>query len=172
MTHSSKIIAAAIIFGAAFNTACFAQQSFAAAEPSYAKNTIELATESNSSPVTANTKTEARFAALFPKATNLVWNSAGDNYFVSFLNDGRKANASFTKKGKMNYIITESQMEELPAAFRKTINKEYAGYRLFKATEIKAHATVAHQAILENGTGFITLKYTRDGVEEIQQVKK
>jgi hypothetical protein len=172
MTHSTKIITAVIFFGAAFNTATFAQQSFASATPSYAINSIETIAENSTTPVTVNVKTEARFEALFPKATNLVWSTGSNNYFVSFLNDGRKANASFTKKGKMNYLITECQAEQLPAAFRKAIKNDYAGYSFFNASEIKAHATVAHHAILENSTGFITLKYTSDGVEEIQQVKK
>ena len=63
-------------------------------------------------------------------------------------------------------------MENLPAAFSKTITNKYASYHLFNAIEIAAYGTVAYQAILENSKDFITLKYTSEGVEEIQQVKK
>ena len=63
-------------------------------------------------------------------------------------------------------------MENLPAAFSKTITSNYASYHLFNAIEIAAYSTVAYQAILENSKDFITLKYTSEGIEEIQQVKK
>ncbi len=130
--------------------------------------------ESNSTTtaVTANPVIAAKFSALVPGATNLQWTNTDDNCWVSFLNNGRKGNASFTPKGKMNYIIADCGMEQLPAAFRETIKKQYASYHLFNAIEVTAHHAVAYQAILENAQGYITLKYTADGIEEIQQVTK
>ncbi len=175
MKHSSKIIAATLVLSIALSANTFAQESYASPSSAavYAKNTITVeANNAGNTAVAANAKTEARFSALFPNASNLHWSAGADNYWVSFLNNGRKANASFSPKGKMNYSITVCAMEHLPAAFSKTIEKEYAAYSLFNAIEIKAHSAVVYQAILENSNGFIKLKYTTDGVEEIQQVKK
>ena len=95
-----------------------------------------------------------------------------DNYYVSFLNQGRKAKASFSAKGKMNYCITECAPEKLPADLLSTIRKEYAGYTIFNSVEINAHNTTAYKAIIENEVGFITLRYSSNTVEEIEQVKK
>ena len=175
MKHSAKIIIATILFTVTLSTNIFAQQSYtkASAEPTYAKNTKVVEAENNTKTALApNPETEAMFAVLFPNASKQEWSAGSDNYWVSFINNGRKANASLTPKGKMNYVITICAMEHLPAAFSKTIKKEYAGYSLFNAAEIKAYGVVVYQAILENNDGFITLNYSIEGVEEIQQVKK
>ena len=175
MKRSAKIIVATILFNVLLTFNTFAQQSDMDASTAavYAKNTIAVEPYNiGNTAVAANPKTEARFSTLFPNASNQQWIASADNYWVSFLHNGRKSNASFTPKGKMNYSITVCAMEHLPAAFSKTIKKEYAAYSLFNAIEIKAHGAVVYQAILENSTGFIKLKYTTDGVEEIQQVKK
>ncbi|MBA2745196.1 MAG: hypothetical protein H0U44_03120 [Flavisolibacter sp.] len=175
MTHSAKFNAATILLTVALSTNTFAQQSYtgASTKAAYAKNTIAIEADNSTKTVLpANPEIEASFSALFPNASNSHWSAGADNYWVSFLNNGRKANASLTPNGKMKYIITVCALEHLPAALSKTIKKEYATYSLFNAIEIKAHGAVAYQAILENNNGFTTLKYTIDGVEEIQQVKK
>lgn len=175
MKQSTKIIAVTILFTAVATSTTIAQQSYTAVltEAAHVNNSISLKTVNVARTVpAANSKTEARFAALFPNASNLQWIAGANNYWVSFLNNGRKANASFTAKGKMNYLITVCAMEDLPAAFSKIIQKEYAAYRLFNAFEIKAQNAVTCQAILEDDHDYITLNYTIDGVEKIQQVKK
>lgn len=175
MTHSSKIITATILLTVSLVTNSFAQEATTIAfmQPSYTSNTLDV--KENKSIETnfeANPVITTKFSTLFPTATNQQWTPGADNVWVSFLNNGQKANASFTPKGKLKYIITNYAMENLPGAFSKTITNEYASYHLLKAIEIKAHGAVAYQAILEDSKGYITLKYTSEGVEEIQQVKK
>ncbi|NCU02816.1 MAG: hypothetical protein GXC73_02415 [Chitinophagaceae bacterium] len=170
MTHTTNILAAAFLFSTAFCSSSLAQQSIASAKPSF-KNNIEPQTAISTTAI-VNSKTQASFAALFPNATNPVWATNDEFHFVTFSHNGRKASASFTTKGKMNYCIIDCSILHLPAAFSKIIQKEFAGYSLIKATEIKAYGTMAYQAILENNTGYKTLKFTEDGVEEIQQVIK
>ncbi|QEC43281.1 hypothetical protein [Pseudobacter ginsenosidimutans] len=121
---------------------------------------------------TENTAVKALFSTLFPNATSPQWSQNASNSFVSFLNNGRRASACFSAKGKLNYAITTCELDQLPKELRKMINKRYKTYSLFNATQIMAYGETAWQAILENETGFITLKYTPDGIEEIQQVKK
>ena len=175
MTASTKIIALTFLLAIGLSSASFAQQS-------YASNSVKITDENTTTIVdeNSNAKTDdvadplivSKFSSLFPNATNLKWVNSGDNYWVSFLNNSRKAKASFTPKGILNYIITDCAMENLPEAFSKKIMNKYASYHLFNAIEIAAYSTVAYQAVLENSKGYITLKYTPDGVEEIQQVKK
>ena len=76
------------------------------------------------------------------------------------------------KKGKLNYLIIDIPMENLPGAFSKKITNEYASYQLLNAVEITAHGIVAYQVILEDCKGYVTLRYTSEGVEIMQQVKK
>lgn len=175
MKHSTKIIAATVLLSVALLTNSYAQEAttIAMVQPSYTNNTFNV--EDNKSIKTdfaANPVITAKFSTLFPTATSQKWTSGADNVWVSFLHDGQKASASFTPKGKLNYIITNCAMENLPAAFSKTITNQYAAYHLFNAIKIAAHGNVAYQAILEDSYGYITLKYTSEGIEEIQQVKK
>lgn len=128
--------------------------------------------KSNSNSSALNKVTELNFNSMFPNATEQKWTSNSNNSLVSFLNNGKKATASFNVKGKLSYVITNCAMSELPSDFSKAINNSYADYQLFHATEIEAFGETAYQAILENAAGFITLKYTVDGVEEIQTLKK
>ena len=120
----------------------------------------------------ANAAIVSKFSTLIPSATNLKWTNSADNFLVSFLIKGRKGNAGFTAKAELNYAITDCNVEQLPVAFSKTIKIDYAFYHLFNAKKITAYKTVAYQEILEDSKGFITLKYTSEGVEEVQQVKK
>ena len=153
----------------------------------YAQDAIAIATVQTSGPnnnfnvkenntiktdFEANSIVAAKFSILFPTATSQKWTGGPDNSWVSFINNGRKVKASFSQEGKLNYAITDCAMQHLPATFSKTITDTYASYQLFNAIEIKAHGSVAYQAILEDSKGYITLKYTTDVVEEIQQVKK
>lgn len=135
----------------------------------FEKNVVPM---SNSESVATNQIVAAKFSTMFPLATNSQWSNAKGDVWVSFENNGRKSRASFTPGGKVNYIISNCSMEQLPGAFSKTIKKGYASYSLFNAIEIQAHGTLAYQVVLENQVSFITLKYTSDGVEEVQKVNK
>ncbi|HMK04770.1 MAG TPA: hypothetical protein VK489_11285 [Ferruginibacter sp.] len=175
MTHSARFIAATMLLSVALFTDSYAQEvtAIAAIQPSYVNNTFHVK-EGNSTKIdpAANPVVTAKFSGLFPTAASQKWTTDADNCWVSFSNNGRNVRASFTLKGELNYIITDCAMEHLPRAFSKAIAKQYASYQLFNAIEITAHGAVAYQAILEDSKGFVTLKYTPGGVEEIQQVKK
>ena len=174
MTALNKFIAVTLLLAIGLPSTSFVQQS-------YASNSVKLSDANTTAFVEDNSNTKtvyvadafivSKFSSLFPNATNLKWANSADNYWVSFLNNSRKAKASFSPKGILNYIITDCAMENLPASFSKTIMSNYASYHLFNAIKIAAYSTVAYQAILENSKGYITLKYTSEGVEEIQQVK-
>ncbi|MFT3674273.1 MAG: hypothetical protein QM781_00100 [Chitinophagaceae bacterium] len=167
MKRSIKTNATALLLSLGIYTLSFAQ-GVGAVNPAQTE-TVSLNAGDNNA---GENNAKASFSTLFPNASQQKWTSSDDNSFVSFLNNGRKATASFTAKGKLNYVITDCSMNDLPAAFSKNIKKDYAAYQLFHAIEIKAHGQTAYQVVLENAAGFITLKSTADGIEEIQQVKK
>lgn len=174
MKASQKIITVTLLLMLGCSASLFAQQTFAfTSQKSTIVNTPITADENSSAnEVVADPLVISRLYVLCPNATNLKWSNNADNYWVSFLNNGRKANGSFTPKGKMNYMITECTMKDLPADFSSDIANGYGSYQLLNAIEIVAHGAVAYQAILENSKGFVTLKYTSDDMEEVQKVKK
>ncbi len=172
MTQSIKNFALTMLLSFGISAFVFAQNSFASNQVKTTNTNLTTAETTTTKVVEVSKQMEAKFANLFPNATEQKWTAAAENYFVSFLNDGRKANASISAKGNLNYVITECTLNQLPEDFSTKIKNNYAGYQLFHASEIKAHNAIAYQAVIENTTGFITLKYTADGIEEIQQVKK
>ncbi|MEO7306443.1 MAG: hypothetical protein ABIR78_05495 [Ferruginibacter sp.] len=175
MTASTKTIAVTFLLALGLSSTSFAQQVYASNSVKSPGANTTMIMDENSSTKTVDPADPAivtRFSALFPNATNLRWTSSADNILVSFVINDRKGSASFTAKAELNYVITDCGMEQLPAAFSKSIKKDYASWHLFNAKEITAYGNVAYQAILENSKGYITLKYTAEGVEEIQQVKK
>ncbi len=172
MKNSIKAITATVLITILSSGNLYAQDAYINASAKTPYSTTAGANTSNNSSVAINPLVSAKFSTLFPQATNQQWALNNNSSWVSFLNNGRKASASFTSKGKMNYVITDCAMEQLPGSFRKTISKEYASYNLYNAIEIKAYDAVAYQVVLENASTYITLKFTSDGIEEIQQLKK
>ena len=137
-----------------------------------ATNLTPLNAAATSAIIQPNAKVADRLINLFPKASTLEWRQFNHLYHVSLLNAGRKSVAVLTPKGLINYILVDCQLSQLPQDFQKKIARDYAGYTFVSAVQIHAHHTVAHQVILENADGYITLKSTEDGVEEIQAIKK
>jgi hypothetical protein len=103
----------------------------------------------------------------FPAADQQQWWHYKDGYYVKFLNGERKARAVFNKKGMLQYAITDCNLTQLPLLLREKIAQNYSGYTLLHAMEINAHAAVAHQAVLHNEKGYITLKATAGQIEEV-----
>ncbi len=175
MTTTTKSIAVTCLLALGLSANSFAQQMYASNTiKTQEANNIIIANENSSKKIddVADPLIVNKFSILFPNATNMKWVSSVDNVLVTFLNNGRKANACFTAKGELNYVITDCSMEQLPADFSKSIKMDYTSYHLFNAKEITTNNSTVYQAVLENAKGFITIKYSTDGIEVIQQVRK
>ena len=121
---------------------------------------------------TGNAKVSATFNRLFKAAGEVQWIINGQTSEANFITNGRKTKAVFAANGTLTYAITGCSLQQLPAALQTQIQKQYAGYSLLNAVEIMAYDAVAYQVILENETGYVTLKSTAEGVEEINTVTK
>jgi hypothetical protein len=117
-------------------------------------------------------KASKSFSIMFPNFVEQEWTETNDALYVSFINDGHKTRASFSKNGTLNYAIADYKLEQLPAMLQQYINTECPGYTVFNAIKITAYSSTAYQVILENTSGFITLKSTIDGVEKTGHVSK
>jgi hypothetical protein len=49
---------------------------------------------------------------MFPAATQQQWAADGKGFWVSLLNNNRKASASFTQTGRLKYAITDCTVEQ------------------------------------------------------------
>ena len=174
MTHSIRLIAAILLTGVLSNHS-HAQEMYAGISVNRTQPDVTLPLKGGKNAKTTDVISPvvvAKFSTLFPNATSPKWGTSATDIWISFVNNGRKSNACFTATGKMNYVITDCSIGQLPTAFRKAITEEYASYNLFHAIEINAKHNVIYQAIIENAKGFIKLIYSESGVETIQQVNK
>lgn len=119
-----------------------------------------------------NARVNTKFTELFPAAQNQQWAVDDKGYWVSFTNGGQKLRAGFNNNGLLNYTIKDCNREQLSTELNNFIAKNYAGYHLLNAIEINANGEQFQQAILENNSGFVTLKSTKDGVAEIKKMNK
>lgn len=177
MQKSIKCLAATAVISFLLSGNTLAQDAHASTDTKTMFSNIPavekaIFTSSNEDIMAKNPVILATFSTMFPLATSSKWSNVNDDLWVTFLNDGRKTSACFSAKGKINYAISDCAMEQLPAKFSKTIKKDYALYSLIKAIEIKAHDAVAYEVVLENQLNFIRLKYTSQGVEEVQKINK
>ena len=177
MQNSIKLTATALV-GFLLSNSVLAQDTYigSTAKTIYTSTATQnakiSATNANEDVVATYQGVMGKFSSMYPGATSPQWTTSQDNLWVSFLHNGRKSSASFNLKGKMNYVILDCGIDQLPAAFSNTIKKEYASYSLCNAIQIKAHDAVAYQVVLENSASFLTLKYTSEGVEEVGKVTK
>ena len=136
MTASTKIIAVTFLLAIGLSPASFAQQSYASNSVKFTDANTATIVDENSNAKTvdvADALIVSKFSSLYPNVINPKWANTSNNYWVSFLNNNRKAKASFSPKGILNYIITDCAMENLPISFSNTITKKYASYHLFNA---------------------------------------
>ncbi len=120
----------------------------------------------------ANIKISASFNRQFPTAEQVKWISGEQTSEVHFVVNGRKTKAVFTPNGCLRYALTTCTAEQLPKQLQQLIQKQYTGFVVLNAVEINAHDAVAYQVILENKTGYVTLKSTADAVEELERITK
>ena len=184
MNSLSKNLLIFFVLAFAFANSSFAQQvdENTATVINQVKGQTEV-TAINSDLIIANTdmpksviteypKLMKRFSMLYPAQTNQQWTENNNMLFVSFMYNGYKTRACFTKNGMLNYEITDCNLPQLPAGLQQHIKAKYSGYTVFNAIEINAYNTTAHQVILENTDGFITIKSTNEGIEETGKLSK
>ncbi|MBO9619756.1 MAG: hypothetical protein J7539_12060 [Niabella sp.] len=174
MKRNIKTLGVALLFFWGASAPSYGQNMYASAAAKTFNTSILTALGAvDKEPVAAvDPLINSSFSALFPNATEPKWSRKVTHSFVSFLNNGHKATASFSPKGALNYVITECDPEQLPKLFNKKIKKSYATYRLLQATEIQAYGQKTYQVVLEDAFRFVTLKYTADGIETTQIVHK
>ncbi|MEO6818214.1 MAG: hypothetical protein ABI266_00140 [Ginsengibacter sp.] len=119
-----------------------------------------------------NVRVANKFSELFPEAQNEQWAVDGKGYWVSFTNEGQKLRAGFTNNGLLNYTIKDCNRDQLSAKLNNYIAKNYVGYHLLNGIEINTNGEKTQQAIIENESGYVTLKSAKDAIQVMQKMQK
>lgn len=174
MSVSTKAFVLGLVSFFTIQGSVLAQTQFVnQSEKASGDGTVEVSEKrAASSPVVTNSAVLTLFTQLFPEAQEVKWSPLAVGSVVCFQHQGKKGMAGFDPKGKLNYVITTLNKEQLPADLAREITAAYSDYQLISAREVKAFGEIACYAILESANDFITLKQTRDGVEVEQRVKK
>lgn len=97
------------------------------------------------------------------------WSMVGDNFLNRFYVNGRPVSALFNISGNMIYAVMYGKEKDLPSGARWMIAKEYPGYTISAATEVKQNNRDIWVVQLKNTYEVITVRIENDAMEEVQQ---
>ena len=97
------------------------------------------------------------------------WSMVGDNFLNRFYVNGRPVSALFNMNGNMIYAVMYGKEKDLPSTARWMIMKEYPGYTISAATEVKQDKRDIWVVQLKNTYEVITVRIENDAMEEVQQ---
>ena len=94
---------------------------------------------------------KAALAKAYPKVKDVKWDKEEGAYEASF--DQNKADASvlFNADGTIKEVETEIEHNQLPAAVKNTLAKEYADYKVEEAAKIVAGGVTTYEAEVKKG---------------------
>lgn len=113
-----------------------------------------------------------KFFLLFPDAVNPSWIKETDFLYVTFLNNGNKATASFRPKGSMNYCISYIKEADFPADLLQKVKGSYPADEIFSIKEIMTEEMTMHEIVLQNTQHFTVISLTPNGIAEIRKIKR
>ena len=120
----------------------------------------------------AYSKVARKFFLLFPDAVNPSWIKETGFLYVTFVNNGNKATASFSPKGSMNYCISYIPESAFPADLLQKVKGSYPADEIFSIKEIMTEEITMHEIVLQNSQHFTVVSLTPNGISEIRKIKR
>ena len=117
-------------------------------------------------------KVARKFFLLFPDAVNPSWIKETGFLYVTFLNNGNKATASFSPKGSMNYCISYIKEADFPADLLQKVKGSYPADEIFSIKEIMTEEMTMHEIVLQNTQHYTVISLSPNGISEIRQIRK
>jgi hypothetical protein len=117
-------------------------------------------------------KVARKFFLLFPEAVNASWIKETGFLYVSFVNLGNKASASFSSKGSLNYCISYIAESDFPADLHQKIKGTYPADEIFSIKEIMTEQVTLHEIVLQNSEYFTVVSLSASGITEVKKIKK
>jgi hypothetical protein len=113
-----------------------------------------------------------KFFLLFPEAINPSWIKETGFLYVTFLNSGNKATASFNPRGSMNYCISYIREADFPADLLQKVKGSYPAEEIFSIKEIMTEDMTMHEIVLQNNQHYTVISLTSNGISEIRKIKR
>jgi hypothetical protein len=117
-------------------------------------------------------KVARKFFLLFPEAVNTAWVKETEFLYVSFLNNGNKATASFNPKGSMNYCISYVKEADFPDDLLQKVKGSYPADEIFSIKEIMTEEMTMHEIVLQNSERYTVISLSPNGISETRKIKK
>ena len=99
-----------------------------------------------------------------PAATDVEWTREDDGYEASFAESGSDVSVVFSASGAVQETETEIAVADLPAAVRRTLDRDYAGRTVSEAARIvAADGAVTYEAELTQGGRTVDVVFDASG---------
>lgn len=103
------------------------------------------------------------FEALYPKIKAVSWTFDESHYEASFKLDGKAMSMVFDDYGSVSQVKNEIKQFELPVYVGRLLTKEYAGWRLGKASHIDSFGSDYYETEVEREEETVILVFNSDG---------
>ncbi len=114
---------------------------------------------------------KSKLKALYPKAEELKWDQEDADFEASFEVDDVEMSVLFNGQGKVLEVETEMEAEDLPAAVKTSLDKDFAGYDIEEAAKIVKDGQTTYEAEIEKGEIKLDAIYDAQGTL-LQKIEK
>jgi hypothetical protein len=107
---------------------------------------------------------KATFQAKFPTVKSVAWEKENTAYEAGFKLNGKTMSAVITPAGMLQETETDMRINELPAAVRATLSRDYKAYKVNEtATIVKADGSTVYEAEVSKAGKKQDVLFTADG---------
>lgn len=109
-------------------------------------------------------KVKDAFSKKFPSAQKVKWNKEkNDEWEAEFKMNGKEYSANFTSNGEWKETESEIKVSELPAPVKKTLETEFAGYKIEEAELAETPQGTFYEVEVEKDKKEFEVALSKDG---------
>ncbi len=111
---------------------------------------------------------------LYPKAEEVKWEKEGTNFEANFEVNDTEMSVIFDAKGTVLETETEIEKDDLPAAVKNALKKDFAGYDVEETAKIEKNGKTTFEAQVKKGETKLDAIYNPDGklIKKIEKQEK
>ena len=117
---------------------------------------------------------KTKLKTLYPKAEKVKWDKEGANFEANFEVNDMEMSVIFNAKGTVLETETEIEEDDLPAAVKNALKKDFAGYDVEEMSKIEKNGKTTFEAQVEKGEIQLDAIYSLDGklIKKIEKQEK
>ncbi len=115
-----------------------------------------------------------KLKALYPKAEKVKWDKEGTNFEANFEVNDTEMSVIFDAKGTVLETETEIEKDDLPAAVKNALKKDFAGYDVEETAKIEKNGKTTFEAQVKKGEIKLDAIYSPVGklIKKIEKKEK